>query len=245
MPAVQSVAVIGAGPSGAAAAEALRQAEAFDTIKVFERRAEVGGAWNFDANPEVPPADPLVHPSVVDPPVQPPAHLPARTPKLGRVQRWTTAPVYETLTTNVNVDIMSYTYLHFSEVDQTPPSQDADPMFPSAARVLKYIQKLHERHSDSLVLNTSLERATKHNSKWALTLRRSDPEGDYWYEESFDALVVARGIYWVPKIPSIPGLRDYNRAFPGRALHSKYFRSVGTLDYLDENCACLFYTFLY
>lgn len=39
------VAVIGAGPSGAAAAEALRQAETFDVIRVFERRGETGGAW--------------------------------------------------------------------------------------------------------------------------------------------------------------------------------------------------------
>jgi cation diffusion facilitator CzcD-associated flavoprotein CzcO len=45
MSTVKSVAVIGAGPSGAAAAEALRRSNAFDVIKVFERRAEVGGAW--------------------------------------------------------------------------------------------------------------------------------------------------------------------------------------------------------
>jgi hypothetical protein len=44
----------------------------------------------------------MVHPSLVDPPVQPPSTLPARTPKQ-QLQRWTTAPVYETLTTNVNV----------------------------------------------------------------------------------------------------------------------------------------------
>lgn len=45
MPTIRSVAVIGAGPSGAAAAEALRRSNAFDVIRVFERRAEVGGAW--------------------------------------------------------------------------------------------------------------------------------------------------------------------------------------------------------
>ncbi|KAF5005947.1 hypothetical protein FDECE_7645 [Fusarium decemcellulare] len=226
MTAVKSVAVIGAGPSGAAATEALRRTNAFDMIKVFERRSEVGGAWNFDPDPDVPPADPLAHPSLVDPPVQPPAQLPARTAKQEGVQRWTTAPVYETLTTNVNVDIMSYTYVHFSEVDKTPPAEDPDPMFPSAARVLKYIQALHARHSDCLVLNTTVERAFKGDAKWNLTLRRSDPDTDYWYQESFDALIVASGIYWVPKIPSIPGLREYNQKFPGRALHSKYFRSV-------------------
>lgn len=121
---------------------------------------------------------------------------------------------------------MSYTYVHFSQVDKTPPTEDTDPMFPSAARVLKYIQTLHARHADFLVLNTTLEQASKKDSKWVLTLRRSETDEDYWYQESFDALVVATGIYWVPKIPSIPGLQEYNRNFPGRALHSKYFRSV-------------------
>jgi cation diffusion facilitator CzcD-associated flavoprotein CzcO len=121
---------------------------------------------------------------------------------------------------------MSYTYLHFTDVDKTPLAEDHDPMFPSAARVLNYIQTLHNRHSDYLVLNTTLERAVKQGNEWRLTLRRADKETDYWYEESFDALVVATGIYSVPRIPDIPGLRDYNRSFPGRALHSKYFRSV-------------------
>lgn len=121
---------------------------------------------------------------------------------------------------------MSYTYVHFSQVDKTPLAEDTDPMFPSAARVLKYIQTLHARHADFLVLNTTLERASKEDSKWVLTLRRSESDDDCWYKESFDALVVATGIYWVPKIPSIPGLKEYNRNFPGRALHSKYFRSV-------------------
>ncbi|KAF4983282.1 hypothetical protein FZEAL_1267 [Fusarium zealandicum] len=228
MTTIKKVAVIGAGPSGAAAAEALGRTQAFDMIKVFERRAEVGGAWNLDPDPDIPPADPSVHPSISDPPLQPPAHLPARAAKQEQVQRWSTAPVYETLTTNVNIEIMAYTYLHFSQVDQTPSSEDTDPMFPSAARVLKYIQTLHSRHADFLVLNTSLEQARKNGDQWILTLRRSEVEDDCWYEESFDALVVATGIYWVPMIPSIPGLKEYNRVFPGRALHSKYFRSVNT-----------------
>ncbi|CAH0002490.1 unnamed protein product [Clonostachys byssicola] len=222
---MRRVAVIGAGPSGAAAAEALKQAQAFDVIRVFERRGEVGGAWNFDPAPNVPRADPLVHPSTADPPLEPPAELPATTPK-STSERWITAPVYENLTTNVNVEIMSYTYLHFSDVDKTPPAEDHDPMFPSAARVLKYIQTLHSRHLDYLVLNTTLEQAVKQDNEWLLTLRRADTETDYWYTETFDALVVATGIYSVPRIPDIPGLRDYNRNFPGRALHSKYFRSV-------------------
>lgn len=42
---VKRVAVIGAGPSGAIAVDALVRENAFDEIKVFERREGPGGCW--------------------------------------------------------------------------------------------------------------------------------------------------------------------------------------------------------
>ena len=42
---ISRVAVIGAGPGGLAAARALRDEGAFDTITVFERNSKAGGAW--------------------------------------------------------------------------------------------------------------------------------------------------------------------------------------------------------
>ena len=39
------VAVIGAGPAGAIAVDALAQEKAFDLIRVFERREGPGGCW--------------------------------------------------------------------------------------------------------------------------------------------------------------------------------------------------------
>jgi cation diffusion facilitator CzcD-associated flavoprotein CzcO len=39
------VAVIGAGPSGLSAVRALADENVFDTIRLFERRDEVGGIW--------------------------------------------------------------------------------------------------------------------------------------------------------------------------------------------------------
>jgi len=39
------VAVIGAGPAGAIATDALAKEQAFDVIRVFDRRAVVGGTW--------------------------------------------------------------------------------------------------------------------------------------------------------------------------------------------------------
>lgn len=42
---VRRVAVIGAGPGGAIATDALAKEQAFDTIRVFDRRPVIGGTW--------------------------------------------------------------------------------------------------------------------------------------------------------------------------------------------------------
>lgn len=42
---IKRVAVIGLGPGGAIAIDALAREKAFDTIRVFERREDVGGCW--------------------------------------------------------------------------------------------------------------------------------------------------------------------------------------------------------
>ncbi len=42
---VKRVAVIGAGPAGAIAVDALAQEQTFDVIRVFERREGPGGCW--------------------------------------------------------------------------------------------------------------------------------------------------------------------------------------------------------
>lgn len=42
---IKRVAVIGAGPAGAIALDALARENTFDTIRVFERREKSGGIW--------------------------------------------------------------------------------------------------------------------------------------------------------------------------------------------------------
>lgn len=42
---IKSVAIIGAGPAGAIAIDALAQEKAFERIRVFERREKAGGCW--------------------------------------------------------------------------------------------------------------------------------------------------------------------------------------------------------
>ncbi|CAN8105149.1 unnamed protein product [Discula destructiva] len=76
------IAVIGAGPSGAIAVDALARENAFTTIRVFERREAPGGCWiGEDANP--PPLQNLaaLAARTADPPLRdiPMEQLPART----------------------------------------------------------------------------------------------------------------------------------------------------------------------
>lgn len=75
------VAVVGAGPAGAIAVDALAKEQAFETIRVFDRRAAIGGTWNY--TPHLPPKvrslrDLLNNAADAAPPI--PDVLPAVTP---------------------------------------------------------------------------------------------------------------------------------------------------------------------
>jgi len=79
-------------------------------------------------------------------------------------------------------------------------------------------------HDKLLELSTTVERAEKVGGEWVLTLRKEKAGKNHWWQERFDALVVATGHYNVPWFPEIPGLLEYDERFPGRILHSKHFR---------------------
>jgi cation diffusion facilitator CzcD-associated flavoprotein CzcO len=48
---IKSVAIIGAGPAGAIAVDALAQEKAFDVIRVFDRQEKAGGCWYAHSHP--------------------------------------------------------------------------------------------------------------------------------------------------------------------------------------------------
>ncbi len=45
---IKSVAIIGAGPAGLSAIQALEAEGQFETIHVYERKSETGGLWYVD-----------------------------------------------------------------------------------------------------------------------------------------------------------------------------------------------------
>ncbi|CAN8101178.1 unnamed protein product [Discula destructiva] len=81
---------------------------------------------------------------------------------------------------------------------------------------------------EHLVLSTTVEDVAKlPGERWQLTLRKHDVlrHLDDWWTEDFDALIIANGHYSVPYIPHVDGLDAYTQKFPGRVVHSKYYRS--------------------
>ncbi len=100
--------------------------------------------------------------------------------------------------------------------------------------IQRYIESLLSRKGYNRLVeySTTVENAEKRVSdgKWVLTLRKAVPglEKDYWWQEEFDALVVATGHYSVPYVPAIKGLKEFANEAPGSVLHTKGFREPET-----------------
>ena len=94
--------------------------------------------------------------------------------------------------------------------------------------IQKYVADLVNRNGyEKLVsYNTSVELSEKIGDEWRLVLRKDgDVRGeDEWWEEWFDAVVVASGHFNVPYIPKIPGLAEFEQGRPGSVKHTKMFR---------------------
>lgn len=89
-----------------------------------------------------------------------------------------------------------------------------------------YVVGLVKRNNyeDLISYDTSVELCEKVGEEWKVTLKRADGENDFWWTESFDAVIIASGHFNVPYVPKIEGLEDFERQRPGSVVHSKMFR---------------------
>ncbi|OJJ84648.1 uncharacterized protein ASPGLDRAFT_25325 [Aspergillus glaucus CBS 516.65] len=221
---VKRVAVIGAGPAGAIAVDALAQEKAFDIIRVFERREAPGGCWIGDsAQPPTLSDFASLATRTADSPLPIPEKLPAQTPKSDQ-PRFSESSVYPYLETNIDCLPMQFSQEPIPEERSELSISRHGPETPFRRWdvVQRYVKGLVERrgYSDWVSYNTTVERVEKVGAEWKVTLRKDGQQSDYWWVEWFDAVVVANGHYWVPYIPSIEGLEEFEKARPGSVLHT-------------------------
>lgn len=247
---VKAIAIIGGGPSAAITLDTLTKQQAFDEIVVFERNEQVGGCWNIDVDYNFKPnINPSLDHDKLNPPVCIPSGLSLETPltksRISKGQwRFQESPGYNGLRTNVPRQLMCFSDHPTWNISE---SEAIDKDYCYAPAVKKYIEGYFERNSVKdgvdIRLNTTVEEIykdyIKEESKFVLTLRNEskDEDGkisDHWYQQEFDAVIIATGHYNVPYFPKDQsGLDQVFASFPEKIVHSKYFKpSLDT--YEDE-----------
>ncbi|KAI5917192.1 hypothetical protein F4810DRAFT_716694 [Camillea tinctor] len=236
MPAIaRRVAVIGAGPAGAIATDALLKEQAFDVVRVFDRRDQIGGTWVY--TPHLPAKIPSLKDLIngnADVAVPIPENLPTETPKTEAVNshqvRFSDTALHENLHSNIHPSIMSYTQEPFQDTlsEYTLTNYGPGAPFRHHEQIRDWVESIftHGGHEKLLELGTTVELAEKKGNEWVLTLRKERLGKNYWWQEKFEGLVVSTGHYNVPWFPNTPGLIEYDDQFPGRILHSKHFRGA-------------------
>ncbi|ODV61581.1 FAD/NAD(P)-binding domain-containing protein [Ascoidea rubescens DSM 1968] len=236
---IKDVAVIGAGPGGAAVTKALLAENHFNKIKMFEKRSKFGGLWNytesFDNFHPIPCEDPLSYDPLPAEPKTPydKAHY------SGDDYIYPT-PAYYYLDTNVPSAIMAY--------NGYPFAKDL-PIFPLRKDVLDYLVNYSKEISEYVLFKTKVvdirlvfnENNGTSAYKWRVTSRPVSKKTNGALIESaasdtielFDAVVVASGNYDIPYVPNRPGLKEWNEKFPGSIIHSKSYKKPQ--DYKSKN----------
>ncbi|GAM89245.1 hypothetical protein ANO11243_072820 [Dothideomycetidae sp. 11243] len=212
---VTSVAIIGAGPSGLAAARFLLAEQHFKRIDVFEQRSRVGGVWNFNPAVKHVPSD-LPLPQVA----------PATDINAGEGSDEFLSPLYDLLETNIPKDLM-----RLSDVEW---GQDVQ-LFPKHQTVTELVERYadHVRHLirfDTRVLHVQ-SKAADHEVAPGWIVRTRGLDGVEVVQE-YDAVIVANGHFNVPHIPDYPGLKDWGSRNPGGVSHSMFYKHPD--DYQDK-----------
>ncbi|KAI1853684.1 hypothetical protein JX266_001668 [Neoarthrinium moseri] len=226
---VKSVAIIGAGPSGLAAAKYLRaQSRAsaaspapFTRITIFEQQAQVGGVWYYSARPtetqHIPQTSPFCPP---DPPLRP-----REGEDDGSKPPIFPSPMYQDLHTNIPHTLMQYSDMPFPE---------GKPIFPERETVQRYLEDYATDVRHLIRFSTSVidvrpeaeegesDRQVS-SERWTVASRNLLTGAST--TETYDAVVVASGHYSVPYVPDVPGVREFDAAHPGAVAHSKRYRT--------------------
>ncbi|PHH82059.1 hypothetical protein CDD82_7140 [Ophiocordyceps australis] len=207
---VKHIAIIGAGPTGLAAAKYLRAQSAFDSITIFEQQEQVGGVWNYsDAAPkiyQVPQEDPFQPPDspIVCPTSETPLFL---------------TPMYFDLHTNIPSTLMNFS-------DQSFP-KDTN-IFPSRQDIHQYLLDYAQdvRHLIKLCFQVVSLSLVRDNGKDSWRLRAQSTTDARVIDTIYDAVVIANGHYNLHFIPEIKNIKSFQEAHPTIITHSKQYRKA-------------------
>ncbi|KAF7555917.1 hypothetical protein G7Z17_g1794 [Cylindrodendrum hubeiense] len=229
------VAVIGAGPAGIIATDALVKEQAFDTIRVFDRQDVAGGTWvlNPSTDRQIPSLRRLLE-KRADQPVEVPLTFPSETPKAEKVNspqlRYSDTGAHKNLHSNLPPSIMAFSQEPIPKVlsERTLAAYGPSSPFRHITVVREWVTGILKRggHEHLVEYNTTVELVEKQGDEWVLTLRKDVPgeSTNYWWQERFDSVVVATGHYYLPFVPNIFGLAEYAEKYPTRIVHSKHYQ---------------------
>ena len=114
--------------------------------------------------------------------------------------------LYESMRVNLPRDLMAFDGYTFDDVGG---GRDDWPRYPHHAQVLEYLRRF------------AVDTRVRDLIRFGHRVRRVVPDHGWLVDgERFDAVAVCNGHFWAPRVPELPGLRD----FPGTALHSHNYR---------------------
>lgn len=127
------------------------------------------------------------------------------------------SPAYDLLETNIPHTLMNYS-------DRKFPANT--PLFPEHALVKEYLRGYAEDIRSFISFQTQVVDVSPlqmgPEDTWKVTVR--DLVTKHTSMHHFDAVVIANGHYSDPYVPDIPGIGQWNRAYPGAITHSKFYR---------------------
>jgi len=207
---VKRICIIGAGPTGLAAAKYLLAENTFGKIDIYEQQSEVGGVWHYTPPQSEHVKVPQTKPETVpDQPIWPEAG--------GSVPIFSN-PMYEVLNTNIPKDIMKFSDKEFEKESL---------LFPSRQDVQKYLLEYAEEVRHLVRFSTQIQGIEQESEggrdRWRV--RSTSLITKEKREEIYDALVIASGHYTVAFIPDTRNIEDFDKAHPSTISHAKTYRS--------------------
>jgi cation diffusion facilitator CzcD-associated flavoprotein CzcO len=210
---VRRVAIIGAGPSGLAAAKYLRAQGSFEHVIIFEQQDQAGGIWNYSQQATkrttVPQTSPFVGPEA-------PFRKTASSSKEAPVFP---SALYDDLHANIPKSLMNFSDQKFPDDAWIYPSRQAIQQY-----LLEYAQDVRGLIRFCFQVKKITLQRQDDLDKWHLEAHST--VGDETISDIFDAVVVANGHYAVPFIPLLPNVEAFQKTHPSVIIHSNQYRTA-------------------